>query len=74
MAYNWPRRLNTKLALSSNTIPYLVYRTLESIILALLSTILNTSNQNYQAMLMMEPLDTANIVDIPADLSTLLTT
>jgi hypothetical protein len=27
-------------------------------------------NQNYQAMLMTEPLNTANIVDVPADLST----
>jgi hypothetical protein len=34
------------------------------------STVLNTSNQNYQAMLTTEPLDTANIVDVPADLST----
>jgi hypothetical protein len=34
------------------------------------STVLNTSNQNYQAMLTAEPLDTANIVDVPADLST----
>ena len=34
------------------------------------STVLNTSNQNYQAMLTAEPLNTANIVDVPADLST----
>jgi hypothetical protein len=34
------------------------------------STVLNTSDQNYQAMLTTEPLDTANIVDVPADLST----
>jgi hypothetical protein len=34
------------------------------------STVLNTSDQNYQAMLTTEPLDTANIVEVPADLST----
>ena len=38
------------------------------------SNILNTSHQNYQAMLTTEPLDTANIVDVPADLSTPSTT
>jgi hypothetical protein len=38
---------------------------------ALSSTVLNPSNQNYQAMLTAEPLNnTANIVDVPADLST----
>ncbi|PMD66910.1 uncharacterized protein K444DRAFT_623160 [Hyaloscypha bicolor E] len=35
-----------------------------------LSTVLNTSNRNYQAILTTEPLDTANIVDVPTDLST----
>jgi hypothetical protein len=34
------------------------------------STVLNMSDQNYQALLTTEPLDTANIVDVPADLST----
>lgn len=31
------------------------------------STVLNTSDQNYHAMLTTEPLDTANIVDVPAE-------
>jgi hypothetical protein len=35
-----------------------------------LSNVLDTSDPNYQAMLATELLDTANIVDIPADLST----
>ena len=34
------------------------------------STVPNTSDQNYQAMLTTEPLDTADIVDVPADLYT----
>jgi hypothetical protein len=34
------------------------------------NTVLNTSDPNYQAMLTTEPLDTANIVDVSADLST----
>ena len=34
------------------------------------STIPNTSDQNYQTMLTTEPADTANIVDVPANLST----
>jgi hypothetical protein len=38
--------------------------------LAPLSTVLNTSDQNYQAMLTDGATDTANIVDVPADLST----
>ena len=33
------------------------------------STVFNTSDQNYQAMLTTELLDTVNIVDVPADLS-----
>src|SRR5207248_9744363 len=47
-----------------------VCRTSESTVPAPSSTVLNTSDQNYQAMLTTEPLDTANIVDVPADLST----
>jgi hypothetical protein len=35
-----------------------------------LSTVPNTSDQNYQAMLTTEPVDTANNVDVPADFST----
>ena len=31
------------------------------------STVLNTSDHNYYAMLKTEPLDTANIVDVPAE-------
>jgi hypothetical protein len=31
------------------------------------STVLNTSGQNYQAMLTTESLDTANIVAVPTD-------
>ena len=34
------------------------------------STELNTSDPNYQAMLTTEPLNTTNIDDVPADLST----
>jgi hypothetical protein len=34
------------------------------------STVLNMSDPNYQAMLTTEPLDTSNIVDVPANLST----
>ena len=34
------------------------------------STVLNTCDLNYKAMLTTEPLDTANIVDVPANLST----
>jgi hypothetical protein len=34
------------------------------------STVLNTSDQNHQAMLTTEPLDTVNTVDVPTDLST----
>lgn len=34
------------------------------------STELDTSDPNFQAMLTTEPLDTTNIVDVPADLST----
>ncbi len=33
-------------------------------------TLLDTSDPNYQAMLTTEPLDTADIIDIPTDLST----
>jgi hypothetical protein len=52
-------------------------RTSESTMPAPSSTVrkvLNTSDQHYQAMLTTEPLDTANIVDVPADLSTPSTT
>jgi len=34
------------------------------------SSELDTSDPNFQAMLTTEPLDTTNIVDVPADLST----
>jgi hypothetical protein len=34
------------------------------------TTALNKSDENYQAMLTTEPLDTANIVEVPADLYT----
>ncbi|KFZ23377.1 hypothetical protein V502_02144 [Pseudogymnoascus sp. VKM F-4520 (FW-2644)] len=44
--------------------------TSESTMLAPSSPVLNTSDQNYQAMPTTEPLDTASIVDVPADLST----
>ncbi|KAG9228065.1 hypothetical protein BJ875DRAFT_270963 [Amylocarpus encephaloides] len=50
-AYNWPRRPNT--------------RTSESTMPALSSTVLNSSDQDYQAMLTTEPLDTANIAATP---------
>jgi hypothetical protein len=36
---------------------------------ALPSTVLNTSDLNYQAMLTTEPLDTTNIINIPVNLS-----
>ena len=37
------------------------------------STILNMSGQNYHTMLTTEPLDTANIVDVPAEVIHIIT-
>ena len=51
--------------------PFLtVSKALETAILAPSTTELNKSDDNYQAMLTAEPLDTTNIVDAPANLST----
>ncbi len=74
------QRAITRSAPTSNATPYsrssssysflTVCRTSKSTMPAPSSTVLSTSDQNYHVILTTEPLDTANIVDVPADLST----
>jgi hypothetical protein len=61
-----------KVKTSSTVLLATVCRTPKSTMRALSSTVLSTSDPNYQAMLTTEPLNPANIVDSSANLSKLL--